>query len=64
MLYRLSYSRMVGAARSERAAPRSQSRCATSLRHAPKGKEYFNLNSKPPPPSSLSTICALAKLVF
>ncbi len=35
MLYQLSYSRMVGAARFERATPCSQSRCATGLRYAP-----------------------------
>jgi sec-independent protein translocase protein TatA len=35
MLYQLSYSRVVGAARFERATPCSQSRCATGLRYAP-----------------------------
>ncbi len=35
MLYQLSYSRLVGAARFERATPCSQSRCATGLRYAP-----------------------------
>ena len=46
MLYQLSYSRVVGAARLERATPCSQSRCATGLRHAPKRKNYFNPNPK------------------